>query len=207
VAAGAARGSGGSAQAEERSSGSRPRRVSSATGASAGAELPTRRKRSFLIICAAVLLAISALLLYSRLRSKPEPEVTPPATEQSAPLPSAPSEATPMPGAEESAPAPVEPKAETPPDRSGAYEGLPGSEESPPDSAASEAGEKGNFTEVAKSSYRPASAMAGDAPAEPQLASLKPTEPAALPPASSSPSRTRRWARRARHLPLRLRCR
>jgi len=169
-------------RAEERSSGSRPRRVSSATGASAGAELPTRRKRSFLIICAAVLLAISALLLYSRLRSKPEPEVTPPATEQSAPLPSAPSEATPMPGAEESAPAPVEPKAETPPDRSGAYEGLPGSEESPPDSAASEAGEKGNFTEVAKSSYRPASAMAGDAPAEPQLASLKPTEPAALPP-------------------------
>jgi len=168
-------------RAEERSSGSRLRRASSATETSAGAELPSRRKRSFLIICAAVLLAISALLLYGRLRSKPEPEITPPAAEQSVPLPSAPSEATPTPGAEENAPAPAEPKAETPPpDRSGAYESLPGSEESPPDSAASEAGEKGNFTEVAKSSYR--QTAASETLPQPQPASLKPTEAAALPP-------------------------
>ncbi|MEX1060247.1 MAG: peptidoglycan-binding protein, partial [Methyloceanibacter sp.] len=167
-------------RAEERSSGSRLRRLSSATDTSAGAEFPSRRKRSFLIICAAVLLAISAILFYSRLRSKPEPEVTPPAAEQSAPLPSAPSEATPTPGAEENAPAPVEPKAETPPDRSGAYESLPGSEESPPDSAASDAGEKGNFTEVAKSSYR--QTAASETLPQPQPASLKPTEAAALPP-------------------------
>lgn len=168
-------------RAEERLSGSRLRRVSSATEASAGAELPSRRKRSFLIICAAVLLAISAILFYTRLRSKPEPEITPPAAEQSVPFPSAPSEATPTPGAEKSPPAPVEPEAETPPpDRSGAYESLPGSEDSPPDSAASEAGEKGNFTEVAKSSYR--QTVASETLPQLQPASLKPTEAPALPP-------------------------
>jgi len=168
-------------RAEERSSGPRARRLSAGTEALAGAELPARRKRSFLIICAAVLLAISAMLFYGRLRSKPEPEFIPSAVEQSIPVPSAPSEGTATPGEEERAPAAVEPEAETPPpDRSGAYESLPGSEESPPDSTASEAGEKGNFTDVAKSSYR--QAAASEALAQPQPASLKPTEAAALPP-------------------------
>ena len=82
---------------------------------SSALELPSRRKRSFLIICAAVLLALSALLLYGRLRSKPEPEVTAPAAEQLTPAPAAPSEGSAAPGAEESAPAAAEPNEETPP--------------------------------------------------------------------------------------------
>ena len=170
-------------RAEERPGGSRGRRVSSTpTTTSAGAEIPSRRKRSMLIIAAAVLLMISAALLYGRLQSKPE-VAPPPAAEQGAPAPSGFRHGTPAPGAEQSAPAHAEPKAETPPtDRLGGYDGLPGSEESPPDSATSDAGETGKFTEVAKSRYRPASSMASEASAEPQLASLKPTEPAALPP-------------------------
>ena len=80
------------AKAEERSSGSRIRRSPGDGETATGSELPLRRKRSFLIICAAVLLAISAALLYSRLRSKPQPEVTPPAVEQSVPAPAAPVE-------------------------------------------------------------------------------------------------------------------
>ncbi|MGA7457790.1 MAG: hypothetical protein WBW51_10825, partial [Methyloceanibacter sp.] len=71
------------AKAEERGSGSRIRRLPGDGETPMASEIPTRRKRSFLIICAAVLLAISAALLYSRLRSKPvdEPKITPPAIE------------------------------------------------------------------------------------------------------------------------------
>ena len=60
------------AKAEERGSGPRIRRLPRDAETPMASEIPTRRKRSFLIICAAVLLAISAALLYSRLWSKPE---------------------------------------------------------------------------------------------------------------------------------------
>ena len=83
------------AKAEERGSGSRIRRLPGDGETATGSELPLRRKRSFLIICAAVLLAISAALLYSRLRSKPQQEVTPPAVEQSVPAPAAPARGRP----------------------------------------------------------------------------------------------------------------
>jgi localization factor PodJL len=178
-------------RAEERSSGSRVRRVTSpGTDLSSAADAPSRRKRSILIISAAVLLMISAALLYGRLRSKPEPEISAPSAEQSAPLPPGSPHGTPTP-ATDGAPAPVEPKAETPPPaKSGSSELEPETEASPddaassedvsPDDAASEDSETGNFTDVAKSSYRPAAASEM-APA-PQLASLKPNEPAALPP-------------------------
>ncbi len=165
-------------KAEERSSGSRPRRVSSGTGVSA-AELPSRRKRSFLIICAAILLAISAILLYGRLRTKPEPEIIPPAAEQSLPLPSEPSEATPAPGAEENLPAPAEPNAETPPTPDPS-ERQSETEASPPGDAVGEADQTGNFTDVAKSSYHPAAAS--ETLPQLQPASLKPNEAPALPP-------------------------
>ncbi|MGC2409278.1 MAG: hypothetical protein WA441_04610, partial [Methyloceanibacter sp.] len=65
-----------------------------------GRELPERRKRSILMIVAVLLLLVSAALLYSRLRSKPDPEIGPPATERSAPTPAA--EAIPAPAAEAS---------------------------------------------------------------------------------------------------------
>ncbi len=53
-------------------------------------EFPLRRGRSLLIACAAVLLALSAILLYSRLQTKPWPERLPPAAEENAPAPAAP---------------------------------------------------------------------------------------------------------------------
>jgi localization factor PodJL len=169
-------------RAEERSSGSRVRRASASPAAelSSDADVPSRRKRSVLIICAAVLLMISAALLYGRLRSKPEPEVSAPAAEQSAPLPQGAHHGTPTPETD-GAPAPVEPKAETPPAKSGSSELEPEPEDSPDDSAASsEDSETSNFTEVAKSSYRPEAAL--ETAPQPLPASLKPNEPAALPP-------------------------
>jgi localization factor PodJL len=169
-------------RAEERSSGSRVRRASASpeTDASSSADVASRRKRSMLIICAAVLLMISAALLYGRLGSKPEPEVTAPAAEQIAPLPQGAHHGTPTPETDGSAPAPVEPKAETPPAaKSGSCELEPEDDPSP-DDAASEDGETGNFTEIAKSAYRPAASL--ETSPQPQLASLKPNEPAALPP-------------------------
>jgi localization factor PodJL len=145
-------------KAEERSGGSRVRRLPGDANVSSAVELPSRRKRSFLIICAALLLALSALLLYGRLRSKPEPEVTAPATEQSAPAPSAPSQGSAAPGAEESAPPAAEPKAETPPATPDSSELQQEIDASPADNDVGDVGQSGNFTEVAKSSYRNASA-------------------------------------------------
>ena len=166
-----------SLKAEERASGSRVRRLAGDAQSAIGAEVPPRRKRSFLIICAAILLIISALLLYGRLRSKPEPEAIPPAAEQSAPAPSAPSEnATPAP--EDNAPAAVEPEVETPP-APDSSELQPEREVSPAD-ALGDAAPAGNFTDVAKSSYR--SAAATEPMSQLQPVSLKPTEEPKLPP-------------------------
>ena len=168
-------------KAEERGSGSRVRRVSADSEASIVGEVPARRKRSFLIICAAVLLAISAVLLYSRLRSKPEPEIAPPAAEQSAPAPSATSEGAATPGAEQSAPEAVEPKVETPPaPSSGSSELQPEPEAGPAEIGADDAGGLSNFTDVAKSSYR--QSAEDDMLPQAQPASLRPNEVAALPP-------------------------
>lgn len=170
-------------RAEERSSGSRVRRLSAspATDLSSAADVPVRRKRSVLIICATVLLMISAALLYQRLRSKPEPEVSAPAAEQTAPLAPGAHHGTPTPDTDGSAPAPVEPKAETPPAaKSGSSELEPETDPSPDVAASSDDAETDNFTEVAKSAYRPAASL--ETSAQPQFASLKSDEPAALPP-------------------------
>jgi localization factor PodJL len=167
-------------KAEERSSGSRVRRLPGDSAVSSAAELPSQRKRSFLIISAAVLLVISALLLYGRLRSKPEPAVTAPAAEQTAPAPSAPSQGSATPDTGESAPAAVEPKAETSPAMPGSSELQSDIEANPTEHGLGDAGQTGNLTNVAKSSYRDASAS-GPLP-QPQAASLKPTEQPALPP-------------------------
>ena len=93
------------AKAEER--GSRIRRLPGDGEAMTSSEFPARRKRSFLIICAAILLATSAALLYGRLRTKPEPQVTPPAVEQTVPAPATPGDGAAAP-ATEHAPAAIE---------------------------------------------------------------------------------------------------
>jgi localization factor PodJL len=166
------------AKAEERGSGSRLRRLPGDGDSTMRAELPARRKRSFLIICAAVLLAISAALLYSRLRSKPEPEMTPPAAEQSMPAPAAPSEGAAPDGAAGTTPEAVEPTPQTP--------ATPGSSElqwepevTPAPNDAADSGARGNFTDVAKSPRQPAD---GEMAAQAQPASLTQDGPPALPP-------------------------
>ncbi|MGH6735084.1 MAG: peptidoglycan-binding protein [Methyloceanibacter sp.] len=134
-------------------------------GSSPGAEQTGRRKRSLLMIAAAVLLALSAALLYGRLASKPDEEVTVPATEESAPAPAA--EGT----TEGDGAAPA-----GEPDKSGAWEVLP---IDPADNATRQGATTG-FTEVAKSKVPPM--PASELLPEPQLASLKPDGQAALPP-------------------------
>jgi localization factor PodJL len=163
-------------KAEERGSRVRARRLPGDREAARSGELPSRRKRSFLIISAAVLLAISAMLLYSRLSSKPDPEVVPSAVEQSAPLPSAPTEGSSAAGADEEAPAAAEPKVETAP--AGASELQPETEAGRGGDAVGEASQTGNFTDVAKS-YRPAAANEMMPQAQP--AALKTTEAHSLP--------------------------
>jgi localization factor PodJL len=89
-------------RAEERgTSKSRRTRGWEGPSAPAGVELPERRPRSFLMMAAAFLLVVSAALLYSRLKSKPEQEASPTPIEQSAPAPTA---ATPPPAATDPAP-------------------------------------------------------------------------------------------------------
>ena len=109
-------------KAAERTGGSPLRRMSPYAGRSAGGarvetprvvtprvETPLWRGRSMLIVCAAILLALSAVLLYGRLQSKFGFEPILPGAEQSAP-PVTPSETSPLPGAGEGAPAPAPPK-------------------------------------------------------------------------------------------------
>ena len=172
------------AKADERSSGSRIRRSPGDGETATGSELPLRRKRSFLIICAAVLLAISAALLYSRLRSKPQQEVTPPAVEQSVPAPAAPVEGSSTPDAGDGAPATGESTPETP-----ATPATPGSgsseldwqpEVTPAPNDAADAGSNRNFTNVAKSPYH--QPVANETEAQAQPASLTQDQTPALPP-------------------------
>ena len=173
-------------KAAERTGGSPLRRMPPYAGRSAGetprgetprGEMPLWRGRSLLIVCAAILLALSAVLLYGRLQSKFGSELILPGAEQSAPLPSAPSETSPLPGAGEGAPAPAPPKADTAPAPSpSGFE--PDAASSPSGDAASDTGE--NVTEIAKQSYWQATVEEDWAPAEP--AALKPAEAPALPP-------------------------
>jgi hypothetical protein len=108
-------------------------------------ERPLMQKRSLLIAATVILLAISAAFLYERLESKPEPVLLPPVIEQSAPVP------------------------ETPPTQSDSWAPLP-QPSGDPDKNAATGGTTGNFTEITKSSYRPAPPSTD--PAEPQAAAF-----------------------------------
>src|SRR5512143_296879 len=170
-------------KAGERTGGGRARRTDKiAVNSVPGSDAPLKRKRSLLMISAAILLIISAALLYGRLRSKPEIEATPPAAEESVPGPADSDEITPLPDgsrhgtalpdASQSAPVPVEPAPDAaPPARSGASDVGPGMMEedpadggatgfnqdadpSPDDSEPSATSQAGGITNVAKSSYR-----------------------------------------------------
>lgn len=74
------------ARAEERAA-LRPSKMAAADESASplDGEQPERRKRSILMVLVALLLMVSAALLYSRLKSKPELDTAPTATEQSGP--------------------------------------------------------------------------------------------------------------------------
>src|SRR5262245_51896802 len=137
-----------------------------------------RRGRPLLVIAAAVLLVLSAVLLYSRLQSKPWPELLAPAAEESIPQPSPPTGNSPLPGESEQAPAAAEPEREAP---------APSPSPVPPDAASNAtrdtaSGESENFTDIAKSSNWPATVVeesADTAPA-PSMQETTQAKPAAL---------------------------
>jgi cytoskeletal protein RodZ len=137
-----------------------------------------RRGRPLLVIAAAVLLVLSAILLYSRLQSKPLPELLAPAAEESAPPPSAPTGNSPPTTESEQAPAASEPTPEAP---------APSPSPVPPDAASNAtrdtaSGESENVTDIAKSSNWPATVIeepANAAPA-PGLQETTQAKPAAL---------------------------
>src|SRR5262245_21748745 len=137
-----------------------------------------RRGRSLLVISAAVLLVLSAILLYSRLQSKPWPELLVPAAEESTPQPSAPTGSSPLPGESEQAPAAAEPEHEAP---------APSPSPAAPDAASNAtrdaaAGEGENFTDIAKSSNWPATVVEepADAASAPGMQETTQAKPAAF---------------------------
>lgn len=197
-------------KAEERAGGKMRRATDKiAPGAIPDADASSKRKRSLLMVSAAVLLVISAALLYSRLRSKPEVEATPPAAEETVPgstggdeitpLPDNSRHGTTLPGQTQGAPAQGQQAPEAaPPARSGAdadpgmIEPDPadsatgfnqGIDPSPDDTAPKATSEAGGVTDVAKSSHRQP-AEAEETP-RPEPASFTPEGIAALPPGVS----------------------
>jgi localization factor PodJL len=143
------------------------------------------------MIAAAVLLVLSALLLYGRLKSKPEPEVTaPPAVEQTVPAPGDQSQETPapetggqsqsVPGGGEGTPPPAAGQSQEAPavEKSGSWDPEV-MEEEPAENALGEAEGAPGTTEIAKSPRR---AEAGELTPAPELVSLKSNDAPALPP-------------------------
>jgi localization factor PodJL len=152
-----------------------PSRAETRNAEPSPAEGPMRRGRPLLVIAAAVLLVLSAILLYSRLQSKPLPELLAPAAEESAPPTSAPIGSSPPTTGSEQAPAASEPTPEAP---------APNPSSVPPDAAANAtrdtaSGESENFTDIAKSSNWPAMVVEEPAPA-PDLQDTTQAKPAAL---------------------------
>jgi len=171
------------ARAEERG-GRRP--SSYLPGSAPSGEQPGRRKRSLLIISAAVLLALSAILLYGRLSSKPA--ATPAPAEQTSPAPTGDTGGTTTPQGGETAPADTL-------EKQGSWQPLPDTGADPSDSA--DSAPTTGFTDMAKSSpaesspeeaspAQPSSHVpampASELSPEPQLAALHPNGEAALPP-------------------------
>jgi cytoskeletal protein RodZ len=139
-----------------------------------------RRGRPLLVISAAVLLVLSAILLYTRLQSKPWPELLTPAAEDTVSPASAPTGDSPLPDATEQAPAASEPKREAP-----APSPSPVAPDAASNSTRDTAGEPGgdeNVTDIAKSSHWPATVVEERAAPSPAPGMQEPTQakPAAL---------------------------
>ncbi|MEE8633501.1 MAG: peptidoglycan-binding protein, partial [Methyloceanibacter sp.] len=131
------------------------RRSSSKVANTPRTEQPTRRRRSLLVVAATILLALSAVLLYGRLMSKPEGVITP-AAEQTTPAPAA-SPAT-----------------------TGSWAPLPNADEGQTDSAQGPA--TIGVTDIAKSDGQAPTMPASEFEAKAQFVSLQPAQQTSFPP-------------------------
>ncbi|MGI8852312.1 MAG: peptidoglycan-binding protein [Methyloceanibacter sp.] len=132
------------------------------------------RKRTLLIVAAAILLTLSAaVLLYERLRLKAESETVPPAVEQTVPAPAASAPETPAPRVkEETSPQSESGAAILELERPDSWAPLP-AEKSPADKVPSRVGDASGVTDIAKSTQL-VSTEPGEPSLDPQFAALKP---------------------------------
>lgn len=137
-------------------------------------ETGPHRKRTLLIVAAAILLTLSAaVLLYERLRLKAESETVPPAVEQTVPAPAASAPETPAPRVkEESSPQSESGAAILELERPDSWTPLP-TEKSPADKVPSRVGDASGVTDIAKSTHL-VSTEPGEPSLDPQFAALKP---------------------------------
>jgi localization factor PodJL len=151
------------------------------SGTASESEIGSRRTRSLLIVAAAILLTLSAaVLLYERLKMKPSLDTAPAAIEQTIPVPTPPdANGPPVPRAEGDIPSQDEPGAAT------LYLERPESwaprTESEESDAASQVGDAGSVTDIAKSVQPVSAAPEGEPLLESQIAALQPGQ-VALPP-------------------------
>ncbi|MGV1014219.1 MAG: peptidoglycan-binding protein [Methyloceanibacter sp.] len=143
------------------------------------AETRLGRKRSLLIIAAAVLLALSAALLYERLRTKPKPEMAPPAVEQTVPAPAKAKPEAPR-AHGRSQPQGQSDTAILELEHPDAWKPLPPTEERPADSAGRRTSDARGVTDLAKSTHL----VSAEAELSPEMQSpwLSTAGPVALPP-------------------------
>jgi localization factor PodJL len=138
-------------------------------------ETGPHRKRTLLIVAAAILLTLSAaVLLYERLRLKAESETVPPTVEQTVPAPAASAPETPAPRVkEETSPQTESGAAILELERPDSWAPLP-SEESPADKAPNRVGDASAVTDIAKSAHLVSTEPGGEPSLDPQFAALKP---------------------------------
>ncbi|MGH6791411.1 MAG: peptidoglycan-binding protein [Methyloceanibacter sp.] len=138
-------------------------------------ETGPHRKRTLLIVAAAILLTLSAaVLLYERLRLKAESETAPPAVEQTVPAPAASAPDTPAPRVkEETSPQTESGAAILELERPDSWAPLP-SEEGPADKAPNRVGDASSVTDIAKSTHLVSTEPGGEPSLDPQFAALKP---------------------------------
>jgi hypothetical protein len=148
-------------------------RVERSTGANRP-EGSLKRGWPLLVVSAAVLLVLSAILLYSRLQTKPWPELLSPVVEESVSPPAVPSQNDALPGTGEKAPA-AKPNIETAPAPKSTPV-TPDSASDPARDATSDAGESDNVTNIAKSSYWPATVVTEPADAAPASSATEMTQ-------------------------------
>ncbi|HWM30771.1 MAG TPA: peptidoglycan-binding protein [Methyloceanibacter sp.] len=138
-------------------------------------ETGPHRKRTLLIVAAAILLTLSAaVLLYERLRLKAESETVPPAVDRTVPAPAAAGSETPAPRVKkETLPQTESGAAILELERPDSWTPLP-AEKNPADKVPSRVGDASGVTDIAKSTQLVSAEPGGEPSLDPQFAALKP---------------------------------